>query len=255
MDPFIEATGIWQSFDHALITACHDQLNERLPENYVAAMEERVVAIESRLEAPRLQLEPDIHVIHDPTARASSSTPSVVATLQPQSIPQDVEWLDEPHQLFIEIYHLPERELVTDIEVLSPTNKRGGEDRVLYLARRRSLLRRGVNLVEIDLLLAGERLTLSAPLPLGDYYAYVTKAESSRRCDVFFWSLRDKLPTLPVPLRTGDGEVGLDLAAAVERAYERGRYGQVLNYNQSPAAVPPGQREWLKGIVAARLPR
>src|SRR5947209_18607822 len=134
MDPFIEATGIWQSFHHALITPCHDQLNERLPENYVAAMEERVVAIESRPDAPRLQLEPDSHVIHDPAARPSSSTPSAVATLQPQSIPQDVEWLDEPHQLFIEIYHLPERELVTDIEVLSPTNKRGGEDRVLYLA-------------------------------------------------------------------------------------------------------------------------
>ena len=48
MDPYVESTGICSNLHHALITACHDLLNERLPANYVAAIEERVLMIGNR---------------------------------------------------------------------------------------------------------------------------------------------------------------------------------------------------------------
>ena len=45
--------------------------------------------------------------------------------------------------------------IITSIEVLSPSNKAAGEGRREYLLERQELLRGGVNLVEIDLLRAG----------------------------------------------------------------------------------------------------
>ncbi len=44
------------------------------------------------------------------------------------------------------------RELVTVIELLSPSNKRAVDDREQYLARRRELFRSSTHLVETDLL-------------------------------------------------------------------------------------------------------
>ena len=45
--------------------------------------------------------------------------------------------------------------MVTVIELLSPSNKRAGDDREQYLAKRRELLRSPAHLVEIDLLRDG----------------------------------------------------------------------------------------------------
>ena len=61
---------------------------------------------------------------------------------------------------WIEIKSLPDLELVTVIEILSPTNK-SGEGRTRVSPKRASLIDRPVNLVEIDLLLSGQ------PAPLG----------------------------------------------------------------------------------------
>ena len=63
---------------------------------------------------------------------------------------------------FLTIQELPGRKLVTVIEVLSPTNKKTKDARAEYLEKRRDLIRSRVNLVEIDLLRAGE------PMPLRD---------------------------------------------------------------------------------------
>src|SRR5208337_5364314 len=57
---------------------------------------------------------------------------------------QDVEKVP-----FLEVRDRQGRELVTAIELLSPSNKRSGEDREQYLAKRRELLRSPAHLVEI----------------------------------------------------------------------------------------------------------
>jgi hypothetical protein len=69
---------------------------------------------------------------------------------------------------YIEIYSLPDREVIAVVEILSPTNN-SGRGRVEYLDKRDEVLRAPVHLVEIDLLLAGSRVPLGAALPPGDY--------------------------------------------------------------------------------------
>lgn len=58
----------------------------------------------------------------------------------------------------IEIRDVTNRELVTAIEVLSPTNKRGDGYRE-YLDKRRRILSSMAHLMEIDLLRKGEAAT------------------------------------------------------------------------------------------------
>jgi hypothetical protein len=48
--------------------------------------------------------------------------------------------------------------LITLIEIVSPLNKRPGVDRRAYLRKQRDVLESDANLVEVDLLRAGERL-------------------------------------------------------------------------------------------------
>src|SRR5436305_4194428 len=164
MDPFIEARTRWPDFHHDFITQVRAALNARLPDDYIATINERVQTIELADQRPRAGL-PDVSVARDPAApRTAGSGETSVAILEPQTLPQSVEWLDEPTEGYIEIFHLPDYRLVTGIEVLSPSNKVNA-GRVAYLAKRRDLLHHGVNLVEIDLLLAGDRIPLLAPLP------------------------------------------------------------------------------------------
>ena len=152
---------------------------------------------------------------------------------------------DEVRETSIQIIHYPQRRLVTHIELLSPTNKRN-PGRGEYLAKRVALHhQQKVSLVEIDLLLGGERLETVEPLPSGDYFAFVTRADRLPAVDVYAWSVRRPLPTIPVPLLAPDPDVPLDLALMARYVYDRGRLGQLLDYGRSPpAALSDADRTW-----------
>src|SRR5690349_15900943 len=63
----------------------------------------------------------------------------------------------------LEIRDRHNRQLVTVVELLSPSNKRAGPDRDQYLTKRGQLLASPVHFVEIDLLRGGPRLPLVDP--------------------------------------------------------------------------------------------
>jgi hypothetical protein len=109
------------------------------------------------------------------------------------------------------------------IEILSPTNK-AGEGFSKYLRKRRATIRQKVHLVEIDLLLGGERLPMAEPLPPGDYCAVVSRSEERPASSVYAWTIRDPLPSVLIPLKRPDPDATLDLAAHFATAYDRGRY-------------------------------
>ncbi len=254
MDPFIQAQNRWPDSHHEFISQCRAGINAGLPDDYVAVINERVQTIELAAQQPRSAL-PDVLVAHDsnsPHREASSS--GVIATLEPQILPQSVKWLDEPTESYIEVFHLPEYRLVTGVEVLSPTNK-VNPGRIAYLSKRQDLLHHGANLVEIDLLLSGTRLSFLEPLPTGDFFAFVTRWGSHDKCSVFHWSVRVALPTIPVPLKSPDADVYLDLAAAFRAAYDLGRYSRVLRYEQPVAlGLSPADRQWAHAVAASHRP-
>src|ERR1700736_2609626 len=73
-----------------------------------------------------------------------------------------------PH-ISVEIRDVAERRLVTCIEVLSPTNKRG-PGREEYAGKRFQILSGNAHLVEIDLLRVGTRFPTALPLPAVPYF-------------------------------------------------------------------------------------
>jgi hypothetical protein len=165
---------------------------------------------------------------------------------EPKTIPQAVISYDEPTQKFVEIRGMPLRDLVTTIELLSPTNKGSGPDRSTYLAKRSDLLRHGVNTVDMDFLLRGHRLPLLAPLPPGDFFAYVTWASDAGQCQVYSWSVRQVSPVIRVPLKAALA-VPFDLQAVFNRVWDRNRYALQIRHDQAvPLQLAPADRDWVR---------
>jgi len=251
MDPYLETQGLWESFHAALVTHCAEALNQRLPEGYVAQIETRVTLVS--LDLTGGQRVPDVLVAREtdaPSSPFSSAGEAVgVATIEPMTIPLAKREV-ELRERWIEISSLPDLDLVTVIEILSPSNK-DGRGRSEYLQKRDALIDQPVNLVEIDLLLGGGRMPMARKLPRGDYYAIVARAPHRPDAQVYAWTVRQPLPPIPIPLRMPDADVVLNLGEAFDLTYERGRYGRIVRHGASlPQIVPiaPAVRDWAEGL-------
>jgi hypothetical protein len=170
------------------------------------------------------------------------------ATLEPKL----VEILDrDPEELrstWVEIRALPEMELVTAIEVLSPFNK-SGPGRQVYLDKRDELHDSRVKLVKIDLLLGGAPLPMKERLEPGAYYAIVARGARLPLAEVYRWTVRDPLPRIPIPLREPDSDVQIDLAVLVTRVYDLGRYARTLRHGPplpETTSLTPADRAWVE---------
>jgi hypothetical protein len=250
VNPFIEASGRWEGFHNSFVIRCGDQLNEHLPEHYAATVQERVALIDLADEAPTSQRKPDVTIARDLEWRGSGGTSvatDVAAEIEPATL--TLPRYDHANQWYIDIVLLPDQELITSIELLSPSNK-SGHDSTEYHAKRAALLQRDISLVEIDLLLRGNRLFVQEPLPPGDFYVFVSRPEERPRCQVYPWSIRRALPSIPIPLKKPDADVKLDLAAAFTMTFDRGRYDRTLRYDVDLAGpLTEPDRQW----VAERL--
>jgi hypothetical protein len=243
MDPFLEDPAFWPDFHSRFINYWCEAIAEQLPFRYDARIGERVNLVERQPGMIR-RVEPDVAVSHwGAGSVASSAAGDAVATLEPVTIPLVIE--EPARQNYIEILRRPERDLVAVLELLSPSKKTPpglGE----YVAKRNAVLRQDVHLMELDLLLEGERMPLRDPLPPGDYYALLARADRRPNCDVYAWTIRQALPQIPVPLRSPDADVLIDLAAVMRTTYERGRYAKSINYEMPPkAALSSSHRQWI----------
>ena len=262
MDPYLEAS--WGDIHHRLITYSCDLIQPQLPDDLRARVEERVSV--GSPDERRLHLIPDVRVVEKSPRSGRGRNGGGVAVAEPRSQttklakPLLLEY-DEPTTVgFIEIRDkVSDRRVVTVIEFLSETNKRPGKDRRKYLQKRKELRRGGVNLVEIDLLRSGRRLPpLSRnglPPSHQTPYCVLTMRAGQRPLEYFPISLREALPTIPIPLRKTDEDVALDLQAVLQQAYINGRYDD-LDY--SKPAIPPMETEdaaWAGKMLRPTLKR
>ncbi len=243
MDPYLETPALWSDFAASFITYWRDALIECLPSNYEARIDEKVSLIEAT--PPRRKLiEPDVAVTQHGPSVAPPSAPAGVATLEPVTLSLVIE--EERHERHIEILHRPDRTLVAVLELLSPANKEE-PDCTAYLRKRNALFHHPVHLVELDLLLKGQRPPVAEELPAGDYYAFVSRAEQRFKCQVYHWTMQQPLPALPIPLLPPDPDVWIDLAALFTTTYERGRYGRSIDYTAPPPiALDAARLAWVK---------
>ncbi|MFO0950484.1 MAG: DUF4058 family protein [Isosphaeraceae bacterium] len=250
IDPYIEAQGHWPDFHAGFITYLRDVLDEGLPENYVAHLEEQVHLVKTPRESLAV-VRPDLAVLRDPEVAPARQGPRGVGTLAPVSIPLETGVVEEVRETRIEVLRVPELTLVTVVELLSPSNKTG-VGRAEYLEKRLALVDQPIHIVELDLLLAGRRLPMRGPLPPGNAYAFVSRSGRRPACDVYAWTIRDPLPVIPIPLAEPDPDVPLDLSSAFATAYKRGRYARILRYLQ-PLTLPlsADDRVWAEAIQSA----
>ena len=213
-----------------------------LPENYEARIDEKVSLVEVTPPKKKL-IEPDVAITQRAPSRIPSPAPVGLATLEPVAMSLVIE--EETHERYIEILHRPDRTLVTVLELLSPANKEE-PGRIQYLAKRNALFYHPIHVVELDLLMKGQRVPLEQELPSGDYFAFVSRWNQRPTCHVYHWTVQQPLPAIPIPLLSPDPDVWIDLGAVFRTTYERGRYGRSIDYT-GPLPIPldPGRLAWV----------
>ena len=250
IDPYLDSQGRWLDFHARFLPVICDAINEQLPEAYVAQLDERMTLVELPNEEAIKSIRPDVTVVQGESrpesVPAASSASRGALTPEPVTIP--MKYLEVESEIYLEILYLPDQKVVTIVELLSPSNKAGAGRRD-YLAKRHGLTVPDVHLVELDFLLGGHRLPMERPLPPGDYYALIARAERRPDCDVFAWTVRDPLPIIPIPLLPPDSDVLIDLAPSFASVYERGRYARLIKYH-APLDVPlaPDDRAWAEEL-------
>ena len=246
MDPYFE-TDEWQEFHVQLIVEIHHRLNPLIRPKYLARIELRVYLERHFTESVRL---PDVHIVQRSKSPGRRSAGGGIATLKPR-VYQLVR-PEEHREPVLRIIDKESKQIVTAIEVLSPANKRPGSDGYFaYIDKREELLGKGVQMVEIDLLRGGARLPTAQPLePTTDYCVFVHRKGSYPDVEVYEWELRDRLPTIPVPLAGDDPDVPLDLQQSLDSIYDSGGYDLALDYK--PKLVPPVREpdsDWVRDVT------
>ena len=243
MDPYLEDTTVWPGVHTCLLVSIMAALNRCLPDGYVAEIDVYIWAVERPddiAEIPRRK--PDTTVRREPSKREGKAMSAVGGVLAPPTLLTRMPERDVRQTRRVRILTAGRAEVVTVIEVLSPSNKRPGADRATYLTKRSEYFASRANFVEIDLLREGDRMPMGDPHPPNaDYYAFVSPAERRTQAQVWAWTVRDPIPVLPIPLRPSTERVPLDLRACLDRVYEDARYDAAINYRTptTPALRTP----------------
>jgi hypothetical protein len=249
MDPWLERRGVWEQVHTDLIVSIRRFLTPLLRPRYHVGIEERTYLAILPPEEQSTGI-PDVLIAgpkRESGGQASTKFQSSTARAEPMvavlPVPEEVK------ERYLEIRSLPDQQVITVIEILSPSNKLPGEGREQYERKRFKVLGSRTNLVEIDLLRAGEPLPMKAPAA-SDYRVVVSRAAQRPRGDVYLFGVRDPIPTLPVPLRPGESEPELPLNQLLHEVYDLGGYDLVIDYRTPPQPpLPESDTVWAASLL------
>lgn len=231
MDPYLEDPALWPDFHDALAGEIRALLNRNLPAPYYAQLGVRE-EIDIVGDGAVRRIDPDVAVRRSSdagrTAQAVLDSPRADID---ESIEVAVE--DEHSEVnFVEIRDSRRNhEVVTLIEILSPSNKRPGWDGQQYRQKRNEVFGSTTSIVAIDVVRDGDRSWLGTEVvqrlrafePPPEYVVLVQRSwKRSPRLmfDLFPVPLAERLPVIGVPLREGEPDAALDLQFAVQEAYD-----------------------------------
>ena len=237
MDPYLESSE-WTSVHHALSLAIARQIAPKVRPKYIVRTEERFVTeIIEGISLTKSSIYPDTSISETQTTYQTTSAqtstfppPLQLSTIIPTRVPH----------ITVHILNVANRELVTAIEVISPTNKRG-RGYQQYLSKRNHILISSTHLLEIDLLRQGERVPMQEPLPIADYFLFLSRTEKRPLLDVWPIQLPQPLPILPIPLLPEDADIQLDLQQALNTIYDELGYDLSIDYTRPPEIPLEGQ--------------
>jgi Protein of unknown function (DUF4058) len=203
MDPYLERPGLWRDLNHSLISTIQGLLAAQLRPTYVVRIDERVYIVEECHGASKLQLSDRFE--------------------------------HEVREAFLKIIDRETREVRTVIEVLRPTSKAMGSPGLKNLKLHRDdVMGSSSHWVEIDLF-RGDR-TVDVPTSVGphEYFVHVSKRDMRPQAMLYPIRLWQRLPIIPIPVRTGDPDASLDLQAALDAIYDRAGYDLDIDYRREP---------------------
>jgi hypothetical protein len=247
MDPWLEHPAIWADVHNSLITSISDELVPRVAPRYYIGIKQRVyTGAPGEFESVGLL---DVAVGKygsvDPSREPAATEQAAVGVLDVE-VPSE----DQLEEWYLEIHEVEKGTLVTSLEILSPYNKIHEKGRQQYLKKRRRVLGSMTNLVEIDLLRAGEPMPLERKPPHSDYRILVRRGANHPKAKLFVFGVRQSIPVIPIPLLPEDDAPLLDLGAVLHQLYDRARYDLRLKYAKPP--VPPLADEtmaWARAIA------
>jgi hypothetical protein len=255
MDPFLERH--WEDVHPRLISYVADAIQPQLADDLIARMEERVFVEDDK--ETRLR-KPDVRVVEFPSspfpAGGGGATALAEADVTTDDQPLLLQPLDDPiRERSVLISDVDGNRIVTAIEVLSPWNKTPGSAARAYLEKRKKYVHSDANLVEIDLVRAGDWTTMIGP------YEIPERARTTYRVTVvqpdqpgpFLYpiSMRARLPRIKVPLRPQDAPATLDLRALVDKAYEMGRYDRIDYARPCTPPAEGAEAQWFAEVLRA----
>lgn len=247
MNPWLESSVLWPDVHNGLIAAIQDALAPLVDPRYYVAIEERVY----RDEPPSLALvgQADVAVVG---ARSDEPFASSTARGRAAIVEVALPIAEAQRETYLEVRSVPEGEVITVLEILSPSNKRSGEGRRQYLEKRRSVLSSLTHLVEIDLLRAGDRMPVLGPAVGSDYAMLVSHSWRRPGAHLIPFGLRDPIPALAVPLRRGEDEPVLDLGGLLAARHERVRWERRIDYRCPPEPpLGPPDAAWAEERLRA----
>ena len=270
MDPWLEDPKVWPDFHDALAGEIRASLNRTLPQPYYAQLGVREeLGIVGQTATRRIVPDVSIQRSHVPAPIRIPAASGGVAVLESprdevaESVHFDL-YNESQSVSFVEIRDARSgHDVVTLIEILSPSNKQAGPDHDHYVRKRKEILGSKTSLIEIDLLRAGRRdffgLEVHQRLyefdPPVEYIVFVQRAwqrTDTCRFQLFPIRLQDILPVIAIPLRVSDAETTLDLQYAFQQTYDRGPYRRgAVEYDSPPDPVlPAGFIEWARNQIA-----
>ena len=258
MDPYLERRGLWEEIHTDLISRIRQFLIPLLRPKYRVAIEQRTYL---SLVPAKEQLagKPDV-MITTKKPKVQHPAMSMLAVAEPmEADPPLVGELPMPEEVverYLEIRDTATQQVITAIEILSPTNKEAQDGRQQYEKKRLTVLASATNLVEIDLLRAGKPFamkvvgqTVAKP---SHYRIAISRSWQRPGADLYLFNVRQPIPSFLIPLRPGEQEPVLPLNRILHDLYDQGGYDLAIDYSQP--ADPPLSREdvaWAVQLLGA----
>jgi hypothetical protein len=235
MNPYLEHPDLFPGLHHWLIIEIARFLSPQLRPKYRVAVEVRMY--ETADDSSVTIGIPDVMVTTRQNNSDASNTNLAVATSTVKPVQVTVPIPITIKEGYLEVKEVGTEELITTIEILSPTNKRPGKGRKAYEKKREQVLGSQTNLVEIDLLRKGKPMLMSGKNIESDYRILVCRGNRSPVADLYAFNLQDVIPAFPLPLRSSDNEPVIDLQVLLNEIYDVSGYDLIMDYTQEP--VPP----------------
>ncbi len=256
MNPYLESPTFWRGVHLSLVVYASEVIQSQVCPHYCVDVEERTCTetIERYVYSDVTTSKPSV-ISHRPESVAAVleyDAPAVLLTVPSEPV----------HEPYLVIVERDSGKVVTVIEFLSQSNKTPSDEGYrLYRQKQREILQSDVNLVEIDLLRAGEYV-LALPEELvrkrfskWHYFVSIRQVKVEVIFALYPITVRQRLPRIFIPLAPEDKRVAvLDLQAVVNRCYDAGAYDDFIDYRSDPLPPPfePEEAAWIDELLKSK---